>query len=103
MLAELQRRNVIRMAGLYLVVAWLIVQVAATLLPAFEAPASAYRWSPGPSYGGPSGAPLPMPNQDDLPLKVNAKVRHARFGEGHTNRQRNRAAGGEPQAPHAAA
>src|SRR5688572_20412238 len=27
------------MAGLYLVVAWLIVQVAATLLPAFEAPA----------------------------------------------------------------
>src|SRR5688572_28998744 len=27
------------MAGLYLVVAWLIVQVAATLLPTFEAPA----------------------------------------------------------------
>ncbi len=32
-LAELKRRNVIRMAGLYLVGAWLIVQVAATLLP----------------------------------------------------------------------
>jgi len=38
-LAELKRRNVIRMAGLYLVGAWLAVQVAATLLPVFEAPA----------------------------------------------------------------
>jgi len=38
-LAELKRRNVIRMAGLYLVGAWLITQVAATLLPVFEAPA----------------------------------------------------------------
>lgn len=35
---ELQRRNVIRIAGLYLVGAWLVVQVAATLLPVFEAP-----------------------------------------------------------------
>jgi TolB-like protein len=35
---ELRRRNVIRMAGLYLVGAWLVVQVAATLLPVFEAP-----------------------------------------------------------------
>jgi adenylate cyclase len=39
LLAELKRRNVIRMAGLYLVGAWLAVQVAATLLPVFEAPA----------------------------------------------------------------
>ena len=39
LLAELQRRNVIRMAGLYLVGAWLVVQVAATLLPTFDAPA----------------------------------------------------------------
>jgi TolB-like protein len=38
LLAELQRRNVIRMAGLYLVGAWLLVQVAATLLPVFGAP-----------------------------------------------------------------
>ncbi len=38
-LAELRRRNVIRMAGLYLVGAWLIVQVAETLLPAFDVPA----------------------------------------------------------------
>ena len=38
-IAELKRRNVIRMAGLYLLGAWLIVQVAATLLPVFEAPA----------------------------------------------------------------
>jgi TolB-like protein/Tfp pilus assembly protein PilF len=35
---ELKRRNVIRMAGLYLVGAWLVVQVAATLLPVFAAP-----------------------------------------------------------------
>ena len=38
-ISELKRRNVIRMAGLYLVGAWLITQVAATLLPVFEAPA----------------------------------------------------------------
>jgi len=37
--AELRRRNVIRMGGLYLVGAWLIVQVCATLLPVFDAPA----------------------------------------------------------------
>ena len=36
--AELKRRNVIRMAGLYLVVAWLVVQVAGTVLPMFGAP-----------------------------------------------------------------
>ena len=37
-IAELKRRNVIRMAGLYLVTAWLLVQVGATLLPVFGAP-----------------------------------------------------------------
>ncbi len=37
-LAELRRRNVIRMAGLYLVGAWLITQVAGTVLPMFDAP-----------------------------------------------------------------
>ncbi len=39
LIAELKRRNVIRMAGLYLVGAWLIVQVAGTVLPMFGAPA----------------------------------------------------------------
>lgn len=38
LIAELKRRNVIRMAGLYLVGAWLIVQVAGTVLPMFGAP-----------------------------------------------------------------
>jgi TolB-like protein len=38
LIAELRRRNVIRVAGLYLVAAWLIVQVAETLLPIFETP-----------------------------------------------------------------
>ena len=38
LIAELKRRNVIRMAGLYLVGAWLITQVAATVLPLFGAP-----------------------------------------------------------------
>jgi TolB-like protein len=37
-LAELKRRNVFRMAGLYLVSAWLVVQVAETLLPIFHTP-----------------------------------------------------------------
>jgi TolB-like protein/Tfp pilus assembly protein PilF len=35
---ELKRRNVIRMTGLYLVGAWLVVQVAGTVLPMFGAP-----------------------------------------------------------------
>ncbi len=39
LLAELKRRNVIRMAGLYLVGAWLITQVAGTVLPMFDVPA----------------------------------------------------------------
>ena len=38
LLAELKRRNVLRMAGLYLVGAWLVVQVVATVLPLFGAP-----------------------------------------------------------------
>src|SRR5437868_12000917 len=36
--AELKRRNVIRFAGLYLVGAWLLTQVASTVLPMFAAP-----------------------------------------------------------------
>jgi hypothetical protein len=39
--AEMKRRNIIRMAGLYLVGAWLLTQVANTLLPAFDVP----RWA----------------------------------------------------------
>jgi TolB-like protein/cytochrome c-type biogenesis protein CcmH/NrfG len=39
LIQELRRRNVIRMAGLYLVGAWLVVQVAGTVLPMFGAPA----------------------------------------------------------------
>lgn len=38
LLAELKRRNVFRMAGLYLVGAWLIVQVTATVSPMLGAP-----------------------------------------------------------------
>ncbi|MEY2480743.1 MAG: adenylate cyclase [Verrucomicrobiota bacterium] len=36
--AELKRRNVFRFAGLYLVGAWLLTQVASTVLPMFGAP-----------------------------------------------------------------
>ena len=43
LIAEMRRRNVLRMAGLYLVGAWLLTQVASTLLPAFEAPPWALR------------------------------------------------------------
>src|SRR5471032_2040133 len=39
LIAELKRRNVIRAAGLYLVCAWLVVQVSSTVLPMFGAPA----------------------------------------------------------------
>ncbi len=43
LIAELRRRNVIRMVGLYLVGAWLLVQVASTLFPAFGVPGWALR------------------------------------------------------------
>ena len=46
--------------------------------PTFQEAPVAY----GRSYGAPSGVPLPTPGDDDLPMKVGAKVRHARFGEG---------------------
>src|SRR6476469_9027048 len=36
--SELKRRNVVRMAGLYLVGAWLLTQVASTVLPMFGSP-----------------------------------------------------------------
>ena len=39
LIEELRRRNVFRMAGLYLVAAWLAVQVSSTVLPMFDAPA----------------------------------------------------------------
>jgi TolB-like protein/tetratricopeptide (TPR) repeat protein len=42
-IAELRRRNVLRMAGLYLVGAWLVTQVADTILPMFGAPDGAAR------------------------------------------------------------
>ena len=43
LIAELKRRNVIRMAGLYLVGAWLLTQVATTVLPLFDVPGWALR------------------------------------------------------------
>lgn len=43
-LAELKRRNVIRVAGLYVVGAWLAVQVASTVFPAFGVPGWALRF-----------------------------------------------------------
>ena len=41
--AELQRRNVIRVAIFYVVTAWLVLQVADILLPAFDVPETAIR------------------------------------------------------------
>ena len=40
--SELKRRNVIRAGGLYLVGAWLLVQVAGTILSMFGAPDALY-------------------------------------------------------------
>ncbi len=42
LLAELQRRKVFRVAGAYLVIGWLLIQVAATVLPQFDVP----QWAP---------------------------------------------------------
>jgi TolB-like protein/Tfp pilus assembly protein PilF len=38
---ELRRRNVVKVGAAYLIVAWLLIQVAATVLPTFDAP----RWA----------------------------------------------------------
>jgi adenylate cyclase len=38
LLVELKRRNVFRMAGLYLIGMWFITQLAGTALPMFEVP-----------------------------------------------------------------
>ena len=35
---ELKRRNVVKVAVAYAIVGWLLVEVAATVLPIFEAP-----------------------------------------------------------------
>ncbi len=35
---ELRRRNLFRVAGLYCVVSWILIQIGAAVLPAFEAP-----------------------------------------------------------------
>ncbi len=35
---ELKRRNVFRVAGVYAVVGWLLIQIAVAVLPTFEAP-----------------------------------------------------------------
>ena len=40
---ELKRRNVFRVGLFYIVAAWVIVQVAETLLPVFDVPDSAIR------------------------------------------------------------
>ena len=41
--AELKRRNVYKVAVAYAVVAWLLIQAASILFPAFDAPASAIK------------------------------------------------------------
>ncbi len=40
---ELRRRNVVRVAVVYVVIGWLIVQIAETVLPAFDVPAWVFR------------------------------------------------------------
>ena len=66
--SELKRRNVIRMAGLYLVGAWLLTQVASTVLPMFGAP----DWLPRSivillAIGFHSGADLQLGFRTDAP------------------------------------
>ena len=41
---ELRRRNVFRVGGLYVGVAWILIEAASVLLPTFEIPDSAMRW-----------------------------------------------------------
>ncbi|HKL62837.1 MAG TPA: tetratricopeptide repeat protein [Woeseiaceae bacterium] len=41
---ELRRRNVFRVAGLYVGVSWILIEAASVLLPTFEAPEWALRW-----------------------------------------------------------
>jgi hypothetical protein len=59
---ELKRRNVVRMAGLYLVGAWLLVQVAGTVLPMFGVPAA----GPGPRLIAKRSVPRAPPGRSTL-------------------------------------
>lgn len=43
LLKELKRRNVYKVATVYVVASWLLLQVADTLFPAFDLPDSAIR------------------------------------------------------------
>ncbi|NCO19410.1 MAG: hypothetical protein GW900_05070, partial [Gammaproteobacteria bacterium] len=43
LLVELKRRNVFRVALFYIVAAWVVLQVAETLLPVFDVPDTAIR------------------------------------------------------------
>ena len=43
LLSELKRRNVFRVALFYVVSAWLVIQVAETILPMFDVPDGALR------------------------------------------------------------
>ena len=43
LLTELKRRNVFRVALFYIVAAWVVIQVAETLLPVFDVPDAAIR------------------------------------------------------------
>ena len=40
---ELKRRNVLRVAATYAVVAWIIIEAGSVLLPTFGAPESAFQ------------------------------------------------------------
>jgi hypothetical protein len=42
--AELKRRNVYKVAVAYAVVGWLVMQVAATIVPALHLPEKAFEW-----------------------------------------------------------
>ena len=42
-LSELRRRNVLRVAAAYAVVAWILIEAGSVLLPTFGAPESAFK------------------------------------------------------------
>ena len=45
LITELRRRGVIRVAGLYIALTWLVMQISDVIFPAFDIPDSALRYN----------------------------------------------------------
>ena len=92
-IAELRCRNVIRVAGLQLAGAWLLTEVAGTLLPVFGAPDWAVQ-AAATSHQFPAAGRAK--SHGSWPLRIGRPFRPRRRGGGRSRRRSGRRAGCGP-------